>query len=388
MALSVSNLTVSGPCVATSFAGAGSGVTTLDAGNVASGVLPVSRGGTGVGSMAQDRMVTGGAGGTGPFRSASNVYYDASTGFLGVGRTPAYAMDVNGVVNASSYRGIGMNLTNLTATNVTNGILKGAQGGTGVNVGFVPYGAVFLGGTSALAVGYADSFMYDISTNRMGLGTSAPVSKMDVRGGDATFDGMVQGIPGGDLRLRSRVALTDASGAAQWTIDASAGSLAFVDGSGVARLSVSSTRGVSASPMAWGIFRFDVATMAAYGTVNALWTSMDGSGITLADAGATMVLANPGVYSIQVTLGVNTNVTSSLTMRLKRWNGSAYVDAQGDRQYGSWSAGVSAARFFFLYNATAANEKVQFTLQSDANVTMGFLTDVMWSRAMVKHKSC
>lgn len=62
--------------------------------------------------------------------------YGKSTfkGNIEIGDNNNYSvLNINGIVNASEFKGAGSNIANISASNINSGILKAAQGGTGIN---------------------------------------------------------------------------------------------------------------------------------------------------------------------------------------------------------------------------------------------------------------
>lgn len=55
-------------------------------------------------------------------------------GNISIGDINNYSvLNINGIVNASEFKGNGSNITNITANNINNGILNASYGGTGIN---------------------------------------------------------------------------------------------------------------------------------------------------------------------------------------------------------------------------------------------------------------
>jgi len=92
----------------------GSGLTNLNASNISTGTLAVARGGTGVGSLIDNRLLIGG---TTSISQSGNLTWDSS----------------NNILTTSNIAANGSRLTNLNASNVSDGTLSVSRGGTGAS---------------------------------------------------------------------------------------------------------------------------------------------------------------------------------------------------------------------------------------------------------------
>jgi fibronectin-binding autotransporter adhesin len=113
-------LDVNGTVTATSFVGA------LNASNVNAGLLSVAYGGTNTSTLNANKVMVGN--GTNGVLTPTNLHWDNTNSRLGLGRTnPGTTLDVNGVVNATSFTGA------LNATQINIGTMAVSYGGTGAN---------------------------------------------------------------------------------------------------------------------------------------------------------------------------------------------------------------------------------------------------------------
>ena len=94
------NLDVNGTIKANNFNGNGSLITNLNLENVSSGILSVSRGGTGLSTLALGQLLIGN--GLNPLTQSANLVWDNTNSFLGIGSSiPRFNLDVNGTINVS-----------------------------------------------------------------------------------------------------------------------------------------------------------------------------------------------------------------------------------------------------------------------------------------------
>ena len=177
---------VTGTVRATDFVGDGSGLANLDAGNVTTGELSVRRGGTGVGSLTQQKVLVGN--GTNDVLSPSDLHWDVAQGRLGVGTSvPSVELTVEGdaeirgdvVSVGGTFAGDGSGLTALNAGNVQTGTLRVSRGGTGNTA--LTRGKVLVGDGSN-AVRTPTSLHWDAASDRLGVNTSDPQHSVDVTG--------------------------------------------------------------------------------------------------------------------------------------------------------------------------------------------------------------
>ena len=123
--------------------GIGSGLTSLNASNISSGTLPVTRGGTGTGTLLTRSVLIGN--GTNDILQPTDLVWNNTSIRLGIGTTnPISTLDVEGIIT-----GTGSGLTSLNASNMSSGTLIVGRGGIGTTT--LTAGRILIGnGTGAL----------------------------------------------------------------------------------------------------------------------------------------------------------------------------------------------------------------------------------------------
>jgi hypothetical protein len=179
-----------GGILAPAIFGSGSDITNLNANNITLGTLPVIRGGTGTSSFVSNQILLGGSN---SIISSSNLLWDNVTNTLNTSN-----------INALTIRGIGSNITNINADNITSGTLPVTRGGIGaasitssqllVGAGTNPVasysGLTWITATNTLnasSISGAGSNITNINANNITLGTInsllLPTASTSVLGG-------------------------------------------------------------------------------------------------------------------------------------------------------------------------------------------------------------
>ena len=126
-------------------------ITNIDASNITSGTLPVTRGGTGTTSLVANQLVVGN--GTYGLISSSNLTWDNASSTLFASNIVA-----SNIV-AKTITGIGSNITNLNANSISDGILSVNKGGTGMTS--FTTGQLLLGNGANSLVNSGSGLTYD-----------------------------------------------------------------------------------------------------------------------------------------------------------------------------------------------------------------------------------
>ena len=162
--------------------GTGSGLSSLNASNISSGTLPVSRGGIGTTTLLSRSILVGN--GTGVLLQPTDLVWNNTSTRLGVGKTnPTSTLDVNGIIT-----GIGSGLTSLNASNINSGTLSVGYGGIGTTS--LLTSSILIGnGTNALI--QPSNLIWNNELSYLGIGKTNPSSTLDVNG---TISGIGSGL--------------------------------------------------------------------------------------------------------------------------------------------------------------------------------------------------
>jgi hypothetical protein len=160
---------------ATNFVGSGSSLTALNATNISSGTLLVSRGGTGATTLTAGQLLVGN--GTSALTQSANLTWDNTNNRLGIGITnPQYILDIQGVQPT---------LRLLDTRSDGNAIisLKEFTDNYGYDIAYIgdTDNKLYIRGYNNSATPRID-MIFDRATGNVGIGTTTANTKLDVNG--------------------------------------------------------------------------------------------------------------------------------------------------------------------------------------------------------------
>lgn len=168
------NASFTGNVTGAGFSGGGAGLTGLNITNITGGVTA-------------NKILVGNSAGT-AIDAPTSLHWDYTNLRLGINKTsPDYDVDVIGTINATNVRGNGANITDINAANISSGITSSK---------------LLVANSTGTSVTTYNSLHWDATNSRLGIGTSTPVSALDVNGTIST---------GGTSRLTNTGALQNVS---------------------------------------------------------------------------------------------------------------------------------------------------------------------------------
>lgn len=309
-----------GAVTATSFAGSGASLTSLNAGNISSGTLAVARGGTGVTTstgtgnvvlsasptltgtvtattIAATTVTVGGnsvcqstgtncpsatAGG-----STTQVQYNSSGVLAG---SSSFTFDSGtGAVSATSFTGSGASLTSLSAGNISSGTLAVARGGTGVTTS-TGTGNVVLSASPTLTGTLTAATVAATAIT----GSGAGVTNLDAGNVATGTLAVARGGTGTTTSTGSGNVVLSASPTLTGTLTAATVAATTVTGDGSGLTSLNGSNVSSGTVAAARVANINVAATGNGGITGTLPVSHGGTGVTTSTGtGNTVLSASP-----------------------------------------------------------------------------------------------